>query len=63
MLSAVWFTLVAIALYLASDWILERAEISAGRRFKNRSLIFFVILLSLALLTFTLIQKQAGLGG
>ena len=61
-MGVIWFTLVAIALYLASDWILERAEISAGRRFEHRSLIFFVILLSLAMLTFALIQKQAGLG-
>ncbi|MDH4109244.1 MAG: hypothetical protein OEW35_13070 [Gammaproteobacteria bacterium] len=57
-MSAIWFTLVAIILYLVSDWILNRVEAAAGRRFEHRSLIFFVILLSLALITFSAIQRQ-----
>jgi len=59
-MSAVYFTIVAIALYLVSDWLLQRVEASAGRRFEHRSLIFFVILLSLALVTFSFIQQQTG---
>ena len=59
-MSAVYFTLVAIALYLASDWILERIEIAAGKRLQNRSLVFFVILLTLTLLSFSLIQRYTG---
>ena len=59
-MSAVYFTVVAIALYLASDWLLQRVEASAGKRFEHRSLIFFAILLLLALVTFTLIQRYAG---
>jgi len=59
-MSAVWFTLVAIILYLVSDWILDRIEVAAGRRFEHRSLIFFAILLSLALITFSVIQRQLG---
>jgi amino acid permease len=59
-MSAIWFTIVGIALYFVSDWLLQRVEASAGRRFEHRSLIFFVILLSLALITFSFIQQQTG---
>jgi hypothetical protein len=57
---AIWFTLVAIVLYLVSDWLLERAELAVGKRLEHRSLIFFAILLSLALVTFSIIQAQTG---
>ena len=60
MMGAVWFTIVAIVLYLFSDWLLERAEVYFGRRFEHRSLVFFVILLALALLTFSVIQQTVG---
>ena len=60
MMSAIWFTIVAIILYLVSDWILERIEVSLGKRLEHRSLVFFAILLSLALVTFSLIQQTAG---
>jgi len=59
-MSALWFTLVAIVLYLFSDWVLNRCEVAAGKRFEHRSLIFFAILLSLALITFSVIQRQLG---
>ena len=52
----VYFTLTAILLYLAADWILNRIETAAGRRFEYRSLIFFAILLTMALTAFTLIR-------
>jgi len=56
----VYFTLVAIVLYALADWLLVRVEIAAGRRLKHRSLYFFVILLTLALSSFSLIQHYAG---
>lgn len=59
-MSIIWFTLVAIVLYLASDWILNRIEVAAGKRFEHRSLLFFAILLVLALTTFWLIQSYTG---
>ena len=59
-MSIIWFTLVGIVLYLASDWILERIEVAAGKRLEHRSLIFFAILLVLALTTFSLIQSYTG---
>ena len=59
-MSIVYFTLVAIFLYIVADWLLERVEIAAGRRLNNRSLIFFAILLTLALSSFSLIQYYTG---
>lgn len=59
-MSIVYFTLAAILLYLLSDWLLDRIEIAAGKRFQNRSLIFFAILLTLALTSFSLIQSYTG---
>jgi len=59
-MSIVYFTLVAIALYVFADWLLVRVEIAAGRRLRHRSLVFFVILLTLALSSFSLIQHYAG---
>jgi DMSO/TMAO reductase YedYZ heme-binding membrane subunit len=60
MMSAIWFTIVAVILYLVSDWILERIEVSLGKRLDHRSLIFFVILLTLAVTTFAVIQRSTG---
>ena len=51
-----YYTFAAVLLYLVSDWILNRIEIQRGERFENRSLIFFVIILVLALGLFELIQ-------
>ena len=57
MVEALTYTIVAIALYMASDWILQRIEAAYGRPFEYRTLIFFAILLALALASFTLIRR------
>ena len=59
-MSIVYFTLAAIVLYLLSDWILERVEVTAGRRLQHRSLFFFSILLTLAIASFALISHLTG---
>lgn len=59
-MEAVYFTLVAILLYFVADFILDRVERIAGRRFDNRSLIFFGILLTLALVSFSAIRTYTG---
>ena len=59
-MAILWFTIVAIGLYLVSDWLLQRVEVAVGKRLEHRSLIFFAILLSLALVTFSIIQAQTG---
>lgn len=61
-MSIVYLTLVASVLYLFSDWVLLRAEAVAGRRFEYRSLVFFCILLTLALASFSLISHLTGTG-
>jgi Ca2+/Na+ antiporter len=59
-MNVVYFTIVAIILYFAADWLLERVETAAGRRLEHRSLVFFAILLTLALSSFSLIQYYTG---
>ena len=59
-MSIVYFTLIAALLYLFSDWVLQRVEVVAGRRLEHRSIVFFCILLTLALTTFTLIGHLTG---
>jgi len=61
MLEILSYTIAAIILYVVSDWLLERLELSAGRRFEYRSLIFFFILSFLALSSFTLIRHFLGI--
>lgn len=56
----IYFTLTAILLYLAADWILRRVEAAAGRQLKYRNLVFFALLLGMALTSFTLIRNLAG---
>ncbi|MEK7711818.1 MAG: hypothetical protein AAB312_02045 [Pseudomonadota bacterium] len=55
-MEAIYFTLVAIGLYFFADWLLNRIERARGARFDNRSLIFFAIILLLALVSFQLMQ-------
>ncbi len=55
----VYFTLMAIALYVVSDWILNQIEIRRGTRMPNRSVVFFGIILCLSVLSFGAIQFLA----
>ncbi len=50
------YTIVGIVLYFGSDWILQKLEQSAGKRFEHRNILFFVIIMVLALFSFTLIR-------
>ena len=52
----VYFTVVAIGLYLGADWLLDFVERSRGKRFENRQVLFFLIILPLALLAFWLLR-------
>ena len=62
-MDAVYFTLAAIVLYFAADAILEWIERLRGGRFENRQLVFFAIILPLALATFALIRLVSGRAG
>lgn len=56
LMEMIYYTAAAVLLYLVSDWILNRVEIRRGARFENRTLIFFAIILVLAVALFNLIQ-------
>lgn len=59
-MEALYFTAVAVALYFLSDWLLRRIERARGRPFEQRTLIFFAILLTSALIAFTAIRRFFG---
>ena len=56
-MAAIYFTITGIALYLVADWVLDRIELHRGERLEHRTLVFFGILLALALATFPLLQS------
>lgn len=57
-MEVVYYTLIAAGLYFMSDWLLDRFEVSRGERFQRgtRSLVFFVIILVLAFISFNFIK-------
>ncbi len=56
MLKLLAYTLAAVLLYWVSDWILNQIEIRRGERFPNRTVIFFLIIMVLAVVVFNLID-------
>jgi hypothetical protein len=56
-MDAVWLLLVGIALYVAADRILVAMERRAGHPFEQRSIIFFGLILGMALVVFALIRN------
>ncbi|MDH3475026.1 MAG: hypothetical protein OEM59_15200 [Rhodospirillales bacterium] len=56
----IYFTIVAVALYFFSNWLLVRVERGLGRPLEHRGLIFFGILLTAAVVTFALIRQFFG---
>ncbi len=56
-----YYTVAAIALYFISDWILLRIEAARDKPFgAQRSLVFFVIILVLAVSSFKLVEVLVG---
>ncbi|MBW7924750.1 MAG: hypothetical protein H3C59_08400 [Burkholderiaceae bacterium] len=53
----VWLALVGIALYFVADRILVVMERRAGHPFEQRSIIFFGLILAMALVVFALIRR------
>jgi hypothetical protein len=58
-MEVVLFTALAVILYFVSDHMLLMLEARAGRRFEYRSLVFFAILLALAVVVFGAIRQFA----
>ena len=57
MMEIVIFTLNAIVVYLVADWIIRLIETRRGEVLKQRQVVFFVVFLSLALVSFQLLQS------
>ncbi|HEY7753059.1 MAG TPA: hypothetical protein VH856_04520 [Steroidobacteraceae bacterium] len=55
-MSAVYYTIAGVVLYLLADGILRRLEARAGRVFEHRTLVFFALLSAMALGSFALIR-------
>ena len=55
-MDVVYFTLVAIGLYVGADRLLDFIERRRGRRFEQRQVAFFAIILPLALASFWLVR-------
>ncbi len=51
-----YYTLGAIVLYGATDWLLKRIEQARGKRFAQHNVIFFIILFVLAMLLMNIIN-------
>lgn len=57
-MGAVYFTIAGIVLYLFSDWVVRQIEQARGELLPHRSLIFFAIILTLAMGGFHLIEQM-----
>lgn len=55
-----YYTVAAVLLYLLSDWILNKIEQRVGKRLEYRSLVFFVIIMALAVGSFEMIDRIVG---
>ena len=51
------FTLNAIVVYLAADWIVRVLERQRGGVLKQKQVVFFAVFLSLALVSFNILQR------
>ena len=51
------FTLIAVFVYLFSDWIIRKIEEKRGAVLKHRQIVFFVVFLALVMLTFQIMKS------
>jgi len=56
MMQILVFTLNAIVIYLLADWVIRTLESRKGEALKNRQIVFFVVFLSLALISFNILR-------
>ena len=55
-----YYTVTAVILYLFSDWILNKVEQRLGKRLQYRSVVFFAIIMVLAVGSFEMIDRIVG---
>jgi hypothetical protein len=56
-METIYFLIIGIVLYFGADWILKRIERARGARFVHRDAIYFIIILTLAMASFYLINR------
>lgn len=61
-MEAIVFTVVAVTLYLVSDRIVLAVEARRGAPLQHRTLLFFGLLLGLALVVFPVLRRLLGGG-
>lgn len=59
-MATLYFIAAGVVLYLIADRLLDLIERYRGARFGQRTLVFFAILLVLALVTFPILRRVAG---
>jgi hypothetical protein len=59
-MNLLYFIAVAVALYFLADRLLEFIEARHGARFEQRTILFFFLLLGLAVMTFAAIRWLQG---
>ena len=59
----VYFTAVAVALYLGADALLDWIERRRGKRFENRQVVFLAIIMPLALVAFWVVRLLSSAPG
>ncbi len=60
MTDLVLFTLNAIVIYLVADWLVRLIEKRRGGSIRQRQILFFVIFLGLALVSFSFLKNLIG---
>ena len=61
-MESVYYIAVGIALYMVANKSLDIVEQRRGARFEHRTMIFFAIILSLAMGVFAVIRQMTGKG-
>jgi hypothetical protein len=56
-MEVIYFTLTAIVLYLAADYIVRRLEAASALVTEYRAVVFFAVLLGLALVSFAFMRR------
>lgn len=56
MMEILVFTLNAIVIYLLADWIIREIEKRRGEVLKQRQVIFFVVFLAMAIISFEVLR-------
>lgn len=55
-MAMVYYVVAGILLYVAADWLLGQIEARAGRILEHRTLVFFGLLATMAVISFALIR-------